>query len=151
MAPSVLQRRRQEGLERSLAGAPMEGICQEMGCSKSWLYTGKKRSQVTEPEGCQEHARRPGSPPTKTPAALAADIVRLRQTGAPDGSGTVSADVMRDHLRPHRVEPMPSRRTIYRTLNREAQEVTSHAGPSSGGGCLSPLWRGKMSTGSDSV
>jgi len=130
MAPAVLQRRRQEGLERSLAGDPIAVICQEMSCAKSWLYTWKKRYQVTEPDWCQEHSRRPGSPPTNTPAALAAAIVRLRQTLSPDGSGTVSVDVIRAHLRQHRVEPMPSRRTIYRLLKRQAQEVPSHACPS---------------------
>jgi transposase-like protein len=130
MSPAVLQRRRQAGLERYLAGDPIEGICQEMGCAKSWLYKWKKRYQLTEPDWCQEHSRRPGSAPTKTPAALAAAIVRLRQTLSPDGSGTVSADVIREHLRQPRVEPMPSRRTIYRILKRQAQEVTSHTCPS---------------------
>jgi hypothetical protein len=43
MSPSVLQRRRQEGLERYLAGDPIEVICQEMGCAKSWLYKWKKQ------------------------------------------------------------------------------------------------------------
>jgi hypothetical protein len=38
----------------------------------------------------------------------------------------VSAGVIRDHLRHHRVESIPSRRTIYRMLNRQTQEVTSH-------------------------
>ena len=56
-----------------------------------------------------------------------ADIVRLRHTLSPDGLGTVSAGVIRDHLRQHRVEASPSCRTISRMLNRQAQEVTSHA------------------------
>jgi hypothetical protein len=59
-----------------------------------------------------------------------ADIVRLRHTLSPDGLGTVSAGVIRDHLRQHRVESIPSCRTIYRILNRQTQEVTSHAFPS---------------------
>ena len=37
-SPSTLQRRRQEVLERYLAGDPIEVICREMGCAKSWLY-----------------------------------------------------------------------------------------------------------------
>ena len=126
-SPATLQRRRQEGLERSLAGDPIEVICREMGCAKSWFYTWKHRYQVTEPEWFQEHARRPETSPTKTPATLEADIVRLRHTLSPDGLGTVSAGVMRDHLRHHRVESIPSCRTIYRILNRQTQEVTSHA------------------------
>src|SRR5438093_11489581 len=63
---------------------------------------------------------------TKTPDALEAEIVRLRQALSPDGSGPVSADVMRDHLRQHGGDVLPSRRTIYRILNRQAKEVNSH-------------------------
>jgi transposase-like protein len=129
-SPSALQRRRQEALERYLAGDPIEVICGEMGCAKSWLYKWKKRYQVTEPAWFQEHSRRPETTPTKLPDALEAEIVRLHHTLAPDGSGTVSADVIRDQLRQRSVEPLPSRRTIYRILNRQAKEVNSHSVPS---------------------
>src|SRR6266853_1314208 len=74
----------------------------------------------------QEHSRRPGTPPTRPPDALEAEIVRLRQALSPDGSGPVSADVIRDHLRQHGGDVLPSRRTIYRILNRQAKEVNSH-------------------------
>jgi transposase-like protein len=114
-------------VERYLGGDPIEVICREMGCSKSWLYKWKNRYQVTEPDWFQERSRRPETTPTKTPDALEAKIVRLRQTLSPDESGTVSAGVMRDHLRQHGVESIPSRRTIYRILNRQAKEVNSHA------------------------
>src|SRR5439155_12122949 len=127
--PSALQRRRQEALQRYLAGDPIEVICREMGCAKSWLYKWKNRYQVTEPDWFQEHSRRPETTPTKTPEALEAEIVRLRQTLAPDGSGTVSAGVIRDHLQQRSVESLPSRRTIYRILNRQAKEVNSHSVP----------------------
>ena len=129
-SPAALQRRRQEVLERYLAGDPIEVICREMGCAKSWLYTWKHRYQVTEPDWFQEHSRRPETTPTKTPDALEAEIVRLRHTLAPDGAGTVSAGVIRDHLRQRSVESLPSRRTIYRILNRQAKEVNSHSVPS---------------------
>jgi hypothetical protein len=58
------------------------------------------------------------STPTKTLDALAAAIVRLRQTLSSDGLGPVSADGMREHLRQHRGDAIPSRRTIYRILKR---------------------------------
>jgi hypothetical protein len=128
--PAALQRRRQEALERYLAGDPIEVVRREMGGAKSWLYKWKKRDQGTEPAWLQEHARRPETTPTKTPDALEAESVRLRHTLAPDGSGTGSAGVTRDHLRPHSGESLPSRRTIYRMLNRHAQEVNSHSVPS---------------------
>lgn len=126
-SPAALQRRRQEALQRYLAGEPIEVICREMGCSKSWLYKWKKRHHFTEPDWVQEHSRRPRTSPTKTPSALEAEIVRLRQTLSPDGSGRVSADVIRDHLHQHGVEAIPSRRTIYRILSRQAKEVNANS------------------------
>jgi transposase-like protein len=125
-SPSVQQRRRQEALERYLAGDPIAVICQEMGCAKSWLYKWKNRYQGTESDWFQEQSRRPETTPTKTPAVLEAEIVRLRRALSPDGSGPVSADVIRDYLRQHGGDSLPSRRTIYRILNRQAQEVDSH-------------------------
>jgi transposase len=131
MVPSVLERRRREAIERYLAGDPIAVICQEMGCAKSWLYTWKKRYQVTESDWVEERSRRPQTSPTKTPEALEAEIVRLRQTLSPSGSGPVSADVIRDHLRQRGDGSMPSRRTIYRMLKRQAKEVNAHSFPSS--------------------
>lgn len=118
LSPAALQRRRQEAMKRYLAGDPIEAICREMGCSKSWLYKWKTRYQVNEPDWVQERSRRPERIPTKTPETLEAEIIQLRRTLSPDGSGTVSADAIRDYLRQHGRESIPSRRTIYRILNR---------------------------------
>ena len=126
-SPSTLEQRRQEAVERYLADDPIEVICREMGCSKSWLYKWKNRYQVTEPDWFQEHSRRPETTPAKTPDALEAEIDRLRNTLSSEESGTVSARVIREHLRQHGIESIPSRRTIYRILNRQAKEVNSHA------------------------
>ena len=126
-SPSALERRRQDVVERYLLDDLIEVICREMGCSKSWLYKWKNRSQVTEPDWFQEHSRRPETTPAKTPDALEAEIVRLRNTLSSEESGTVSARVIREHLRQHGIESIPSRRTIYRILNRQAKEVNSHA------------------------
>jgi hypothetical protein len=131
LSPAALQSRRQEAMKRYLAGDPIEVICREMGCSKSWLYKWKTRYQVTEPDWVQERSRRPQITPTKTPETLEAEIVRLRQTLSPSGSGPVSADVIRDHLRQRGDGSIPSRRTIYRILKRQAKEVNAHSFPSS--------------------
>jgi len=128
---AALPQRRQEAMERYRAGEPIEGICREMGCSKSWLYKWKNRYQVTEPDWVEERSRRPQTSPTKTSEALEAEIVRLGQTLSPDGSGSVSADVIRDHLRQHGGDRVPSRRTIYRILKRQAKEVNTSSFPSS--------------------
>ena len=130
MGPSVLERRRREALERYLAGDPIAVICQEMGCAKSWLYKWKNRYQATESDWVEERSRRPQTSPTKTPEALEAEIVRLGQTLSPHGSGSVSADVIREHLRQHGGDWVPSRRTIYRILKRQAKEVNARSFPS---------------------
>src|SRR2546427_3434993 len=121
--PSALQRRRQDAVKRYLAGDPIEAICRELGCSKSWLYTWKTRYEAPEPTWSQEHSRRPRTTPTKTPAAVEMAIVRLRGTLSPG----VSAQVIRDHLRRHQGESIPSRRTIACILKRYAKEMPLHA------------------------
>jgi hypothetical protein len=129
-SPCALQRRRQEALERYLAGEPIAVMCREMGCSKRWLYTWKNRYEGTEPEWVEERSRRPQSTPTKTPDALEAAIVQLRQTLSSGGVGPVSADGMREPLRQYGGDSIPSRRTIYRMLKRQAKEGTAHDFPS---------------------
>jgi Helix-turn-helix domain len=86
-SPCALQRRRQEALERYVAGEPIAVMCRERGCSKSRLYTWKNRYEGTEPEWVEERSRRPQSSPTKTPDALAAEIVWLRQPLSSGGLG----------------------------------------------------------------
>jgi hypothetical protein len=129
-SPCALQRHRQEALERYLAGEPIEVMCREMGCSTSWLYKWKHRYEGTVPAWVEERSRRPQSTPTKTPDALEAEIVRLRQTLSSGGLGPVSADGIREHLRQHGDDAIPSRRTIYRIRKRQAKEVTAHGFPS---------------------
>lgn len=126
-ALSAPEQRRQDAVKRYVDGDLIERICQEMGCSKSWLYKWKNRYQVTEPGWSQTRSRRPETTPTKTPEALEAEIVRLYQTLSSGESGTVSAQLIRDHLAQHSGPSRPSIRTIYRILNRYAKEVSSHS------------------------
>lgn len=116
--PGDLEQRRQHAVKRYLAGDPIEAICHEMGGSKSWLYKWKNRYQAAEPTWSQERSRRPETSPGKTPAAIEAEIIRLRQTLSPNESATASARVIRDHLRHLPTESRPSLRTIYRILHR---------------------------------
>ena len=122
VAPLDFEKRRQLAVKRYLDGDPIAVICQEMGCSKSWLYKWKNRYQAAEPTWSQERSRRPATTPAKTPEAIEAEIVALRQALSPDGSETVSARVIREHLRHHPLASRPSLRTIYRILNRQTTE-----------------------------
>ena len=75
---SDLQHRRQLAVERYLDGDPIEVICQEMGCAKSWLYKWKHRYQATDPAWSQERSRRPATTPAKTPEANELPRSKLR-------------------------------------------------------------------------
>src|SRR5215467_2077141 len=125
--PSPLEQRRQLAVQRYLAGDLIETICHEMGCSKSWLYKWKQRYQATDPTWAQEHSRRPQTTPTQTPESIAAEILRLRQTLSPDGTPTVSARVIQEHLSPHPNAALPALRTIYRILKRQSKTDVAHA------------------------
>ena len=115
---SALHRRRQDAIERYLAGDPIETICREMGCAKSWLYKWKKRYEASTPTWGQECSRRPKRTPTRTPEALERAIVHLRNSVSPAEARRVSAHVIREHLERHHVASLPSLRTIYRILKR---------------------------------
>ena len=106
-----------------LDGDPIEAICRELGCSKSWLSKWKTRYEASEPTWSQERSRRPRITPTKTPAAVEMAIVGRSETVSPG----VSAHVIEDHLRRHQGDSIPSRRTIARILKRCAKEVPSRS------------------------
>src|SRR5262245_21190988 len=86
VAPADLPSCRQLAVKRYLDADPIEQLCREMGCSKSWLYKWKNRSQAAEPTWSQERSRRPKTTPAKTPEALEAAIIEFRRTLSPEGS-----------------------------------------------------------------
>jgi transposase-like protein len=53
------EQRRQRAIDRYLAGDPIEDICQELACSKSWLYKWRERYLATDPSWSAERSRRP--------------------------------------------------------------------------------------------
>ena len=77
---SALHLRRQDAVERYLAGEPLAAICRELGCSKSWLSKWKKRYEASDPTWSQERSRRPRTTPTQTPEAVERERVRLRHS-----------------------------------------------------------------------
>jgi len=122
--PSDLEPRRQLAVQRSLDGAPIAGICHEMGCSKRWLSTWRDRYQAGDPTWAQEGSRRPTTSPAKRSATREEHIVHFLQTAVSTGAGPASAAALRQALKDTGVEPIPSRRTIYRGLQRQEKEVT---------------------------
>jgi transposase-like protein len=89
-----------------------------MGCSKSWLYKWRDRYQAGDPTWAQDVSRRPTTSPAKLSATLEEQIVHLLQTAVSTGAGPASAAAIRQALKDTGVEHIPSRRTIYRVLQR---------------------------------
>jgi transposase len=114
--------RRQRAIDRYLAGDPIEDICRELACSKSWLYTWRDRYLATDPSWSTARSRRPRTTPTKTPQCIAQVVVTLRQTLAQHGKDC-GATAIQQVLAQQGIEPVPSQRTIYRMLHRYAKEV----------------------------
>ena len=118
------EHRRHQALDKYLANDKVEDICRYLACSKSWLYKWRNRYDARNPAWVQERSTRPTHSPTQTPAhvvhAVVSMSVTLRQNGT---SGGVTA--MRHALTQQGIEPVPSRRTIYRILRRYHTEVTA--------------------------
>jgi hypothetical protein len=117
------EHRRQRAIDRYLAGDPIEDICRELACSKSWLYKWGDRYLATDPSWSAALSRRPRTTPTKTSQRLAQVVMALRQTLAQHGNGCGAASIQQV-LAQQGIEPVPSQRTIYRILHRDAKEVT---------------------------
>ena len=122
MAQHPAQRRHQ-AINKSLAGDKIEDICQQLACSKSWLYKWRDRYDAQNPAWTQERSTRPKSHPTQTPEHVARAIVSLDETLRHNGTGGSATAIMRA-LAQHGIEPVPSRRTIYRIVRRHDKEVT---------------------------
>jgi transposase len=117
------EQRRQRAIDRYLAGDPIEAICRDLACSKSWLYKWRDRYLATDPSWSAARSRRPRTTPTKTPQRIAQVVVALRPTLAQQGHDCGTAAIQQA-LAQQGIEPVPSQRTIYRLLHRSAQEVT---------------------------
>ena len=116
------EQRRQRAIDRYLAGDPIEDICRELACSKSWLYKWRDRYLATDPSWSTARSRRPRTTPTKTSQRIAQVVVALRQTLAQHGKGCGAAFIQQA-LAQQGIAPVPSQRTIYRILHRYAKEV----------------------------
>jgi transposase-like protein len=119
----VHEQRRQRAIDKYLAGDPIEDICRELGCSKSWLYKWRDRYRATDPSWSAALSRRPRTTPTKTPQRIARVVVAWRHRLAQHGQDCGATSIQRALVQ-QGIEPVPSQRTIYRILHRYAKEVT---------------------------
>jgi transposase-like protein len=118
--PKEHAQRRQRAIDRYLAGDPIEDICRELACSKSWLYKWRDRHRAAAPSWSEERSRSPRTTPTKTPQRIVQAVVALHQTLAQHGPGCGAAAIPQA-LAQQGLAPVPSPRTIYRILPRYEQ------------------------------
>lgn len=126
-----VEERRHQAMARYLAGDKIEAICRELGCSKSWLYKWRNRYRANHPTWVQERSRRPRSNARQLPGHLEALIVHLARSLASRETGRASVREITQALKEQAIAPLPSRRTIYRVLQRHDTEVNEPISPPS--------------------
>ena len=122
--PQRTEHSRHQALAQYLADDKVEDLCRHLACSKSWLYKWRSRYDATKGTWAQERSTRPKSHPTQTPAHVEQAVVCLHQ--ALRHNGTRGAAAIIQALVQQGIEPLPSRRTIYRILHRYHTEVKAH-------------------------
>jgi len=115
--------RRRQAIARYLVGDRIEELCRELGCSKSWLFKWRDRYRADDPTWTQEQTRRPRSNPRQTPDTIAEAIIRLYQAWKSQGSERISIATIWQALKEQGRNPLPSRRTIYRIVQRHSKEA----------------------------
>jgi len=116
------EQRRKQAIDTYLAGDKVEDICRQLVCSKSWLYKWRNRYDATKATWAQERPKKPKSHPTQTPEHVERAVVSLRLTLRHNGTGGGATAIMQA-LAQQGIEPVPSRRTMYRIVRRHHTEV----------------------------
>jgi putative transposase len=116
------EQRRHQAVARYLAGEPIETICHEMRCSKSWLYKWKNRYQPDDPGWAISRSTQPRHNPRQLPPSIEQRIVALYRMVTPDGKRWSAASIQKA-LQQQGIEPIPSVRTIYRIVQRQASDA----------------------------
>ena len=122
MSPHA-EHRRHHAINTYLADDNIAESCQQLTCAKSGRYTWRDRYDAHNPAWVQERATRPKNHPTQTPAHVVQAVLSL--------SVMCGATAMMEALIQQRVEPLPSRRTLYRLIDRYHKEATAHGACSS--------------------
>jgi putative transposase len=116
------EHRRHQAIARYLAGDRIEAICRDLHCAKSWLYKWKARYQADNPGWAAGRSTQPRRKPRQTPQAIVQRVITLHQTLVQSGQQG-SAATIQQGLTQQGIVPIPSLRTIYRILQRHAQEA----------------------------
>jgi len=115
------EQRRPQAIDHSLADDKVEDICRQLACAKSWLSTWRNRYDAHNATWAQERPNKPQSHPTHTPEHVERAVVSLHLTLRHNGTGG-GATALMQALAQQGIEPVPSRRTMYRIVRRHHTE-----------------------------
>ena len=113
--------RRQQAMARYLAGDKIAIICRDLHCAKSWLYKWKACYQADNQIWAASRSTQPQRKPSQTPQPVVERILTLSRTLEPQGKQGKAAAIHQE-LTQQGIEPLPSRRTIYRIIQHHEQE-----------------------------
>src|SRR6266850_2156600 len=117
--------RRTQAIDHYRAADKVEDIGRQLAGSKSWLYTWRNRYDAPNPAWAQERSKSPKSHPPHTPQHLEQAVVSLHLTLHHHGTHGGGVAILQA-LAQQGLEPVPSRRTLYRILRRHHKEVQEH-------------------------
>ena len=115
------EHRRHLALARYLAGDKIEEICRDRHCAKSWLSKWKARYQADKPAWTTGLSTQPRRQPRQTPPPITQHVVTVYHMLVQSGQYG-SAATIQQARKEQGITPMPSRRTIYRILQRHKAE-----------------------------
>ena len=92
------EQRRKQAMARYLADDKIDDICQQMACSKSWLYKWKARYQPGDPTWAEDLSRKPKTLAAKTSDRIEQAVVEIRQSLARNGQSS-GAQAIRQALK----------------------------------------------------
>jgi hypothetical protein len=111
-------------MKNSIAGEKIDVICRDLHCAKRWLYKWKARYQADDLEWAKSLSTQPQHKPSQLPQRMQQHVIELRRTSTPSGK-PASAAAIQQELQQQGIKPIPSRRTIYRILQRHDEEDIS--------------------------
>ena len=103
---------------------PMRHLCRQFGISPKTGYKWLARAVADPTDPLTDHSRRPQTSPTRTPPALEAVVVALR-----DAHPTWGGRKLHHWLRAHEHEPVPAPSTITDILRRHGRVAADPEAP----------------------
>ncbi|MGH2715134.1 MAG: hypothetical protein ACRDM7_14825 [Thermoleophilaceae bacterium] len=109
--------RRRKAVARRLGGEPVEQVARAAGRSRQWVARRVRRYEPTDPDWAWERPRAAGTVANRTPVAVEAQVLALRERLVANPWAQIGAEAIAWELEKLGISP-PTTRTIERILSR---------------------------------